>query len=137
MLGIPAHPGAIGYGLLLLGTLIMAFEWRVLRRRPQGDAGDRAAALVTAAVVAIAPYVGWRVVEDLRVTTGMTSYERAVSGPVQAYLQPYLLDSVRAIIPPGATYATVVGPGVRFGAAAQAFPVTRAASSFPARLQAR
>ena len=65
--------------------------------------------MTSAIVIARSPYLAWRVVQDLRVTTAMTSYDRSVAGPVQAYLQPYLLDPVRGIIPAEATYATVVG----------------------------
>jgi hypothetical protein len=73
-------------------------------------------------VVGAAPYLAWRIVSDLRVTTKMTPYDRSVAGPVQAYLQPYLLDPVTAIIPPGATYATAVGDAVPYRTARRAFP---------------
>ena len=41
------------------------------------------------------PFLVWRVVEDLCVTTALDAYERRESGPIQAFLQPYLLDGVR------------------------------------------
>ena len=130
MLGIPADPGAVGYGLLLLAALIIGLEVYVLRRRQQ-DAVERVAAVTGAIVIALAPYLAWRVVQDLRVTTAMTSYERNVAGPVQAYLQPYLLDPVRGIIPPSATYATVVGLGVPYATARKAFPSLALQTLFP------
>jgi hypothetical protein len=84
--------------------------------------------LVTAGA---APYLAWRIVDDLRYTTKLTPYDRSVAGPVQAYLQPYLLDRVPAIIPAGDTYATAVGPSVRFNAARKAFPALALQTLFP------
>jgi len=81
--------------------------------------------------LATAPYFAWRIIEDLRVTTAMTSYELSVSGPVQAYLQPYLLDPVANIIPPGATYATIVGPGVPHAEARGGFGPLAMITLFP------
>ena len=82
-------------------------------------------------MVAAAPYLIWRVVSDLRTTTAMTPYDRSVAGPVQAYLQPYLLDPVKAIIGPGDTYATVVGDGVPYQPAREAFPSLALQTLFP------
>ncbi|MGH3002127.1 MAG: hypothetical protein ACRDM1_05595 [Gaiellaceae bacterium] len=131
MLGVPSQPGAAGYAVLLLGfaaVIALAFVWR--RRRPR-DAVGGIAACACAIVVAVAPYVIWRIVEDLRVTTAMSAYDRSVSGPVQAYLQPYLLDPVRGIIPPHATYATAVGTGVPYDTARRAFPSLALETLFP------
>lgn len=131
MLGIPAHPGAAGYALLLFGVLVAWPAARVLRRRQHDDRVARVAAVASAILIAFAPYLAWRVVQDLRVTTAMSAYSRNVSGPVQAYLQPYLLDSVRSIIPPQATYATMVGPGVPYDTARKAFPSLALETLFP------
>ena len=133
MLGIPSQPGAVGYGLIALALVIFGLELRVLRRRRrrQGGRVEHLTAITTAVVIAIAPYLAWRVVEDLRVTTAMSSYDRSVSGPVQAYLQPYLLDPVRGIIPANATYATVVGAGIPYDDARRAFPSLTLETLFP------
>ena len=130
MLGIPAHPGAVGYALLLFGALLLGLAARMLRRR-HDDPVKRVAAVTSAIVIALSPYLAWRVVQDLRVTTAMTAYERNVAGPVQAYLQPYLLDPVRGIVPPQATYATIVGPGVPYETARKAFPSLALETLFP------
>jgi hypothetical protein len=61
----------------------------------------------------------------------MSAYDRSVAGPVQAYLQPYLLDPVRSIIPPHETYATVTGPGVPYATAQRAFPSLALQTLFP------
>jgi len=131
MLGVPSHPGAVGYAVLALGVLVTLLAVLALRGRWPQESVERLAVVSIAIVVAIAPYVAWRVVEDLRVTTAMGSYDRSVAGPVQAYLQPYLLDPVRTIIPPGATYATVVGPGVPYDTAKRAFPSLALETLFP------
>jgi len=130
VLGVPAHPGAIGYGLLLLAVVILGLELPAVRRRAR-DPAERLAAIAIAVLVAVTPYLAWRVVEDLRTTTAMSAYDRSVAGPVQAYLQPYLLDPVRNIIPPNATYATVVGPGVPYDTAKRAFPSLAMETLFP------
>jgi hypothetical protein len=131
VLGVPTQPGAVGYGLIALALVIFGLELRSLRCRRHGGRVEHLTAITTAVVIAIAPYLAWRVVEDLRVTTAMSPYDRSVSGPVQAYLQPYLLDPVRGIIPANATYATVVGPGVPYDAARRAFPSLTLETLFP------
>jgi hypothetical protein len=122
VLGVPSRPGAAGLAALALGLAVaLALAWRFRSRRPV-ERADLWAAVALLAVVAAGPYLMWRVVSDLRVTTAMTPYDRSVAGPVQAYLQPYLLDSVVRIIPPGDTYATAVGDSVPYSQARSAFP---------------
>jgi len=131
VLGVPSRPGAAGVAALALGLAVaLAVAWRLRDRRPTGTAELWAAAALLA-VVAAAPYLAWRVYRDLRVTTAMTPYDRSVAGPVQAYLQPYLLDPVTKIIPLGDTYATAVGDAVPYGPARQAFPSLALQTLFP------
>ena len=131
MLGVPSRPGAAGLAALALGLAVaVALAWRLRARRPTEPA-DLLAALALLAVVGAGPYLVWRMVSDLRVTTAMTPYDRSVAGPVQAYLQPYLLDSAARIIPPGDTYATAVGDAVPYKAARQAFPSLALQSLYP------
>lgn len=133
MLGVPGSPGAVGWALLLAGLAAAAASGYLLRRRVSREPLSIAAAIAAAIVAGAAPFLAWRVVQDLRVTTGMTAYDRSVAGPVQAYLQPYLLDTVPRLIPPGATYATAVGSSVRFDAARKAFPSLALETLFPRR----
>jgi len=122
VLGVPSRPGAAGLAALALGlALAAAAAWRWRTRRPASTV-ELAAALTLLVVAGTAPYLIWRVVSDLRVTTRMTPYDRSVAGPVQAFLQPYLLDPVVRIIPPGDTYATAVGDAVTYRPARLAFP---------------
>ncbi len=112
MLGAPSGLGVAGAAWLLAGFLVAAIiTWR-RRGSLSTDLTGRAAAACLVVTLAVAPYFARRIVEDLRVTTAMTDYELSVAGPVQAYLQPYLLDPVTRVIPPGATYAVAQGPGV-------------------------
>jgi hypothetical protein len=131
MLGVPSHPGAVGAAALVLGILAVALAVLWKRSLLPVDLGERLAVAAVLVVAAGAPYLVWRVVSDLRTTTAMTPYDRSVAGPVQAYLQPYLLDPVREIIGPRDTYATVVGPGVTYNAARQAFPSLALQTLFP------
>lgn len=123
MLGVPSRPDAVGFAALLLGVLLGAIcAWRLRRRRLEPSRVEFHAALALLLITAAAPYLVWRIVADLRVTTRMTAYDRSVAGPVQAFLQPYLLDSVVRIIPRDETYATVVGGSVPYHTARLAFP---------------
>ena len=131
MLGVPSHPGATGLAALVFGILVVSVAAFRLRFSWPRQVVERLAAAVAIVVVAAAPYLVWRVVSDLRTTTAMTSYDRGVAGPVQAFLQPYLLDPVKRIIGPGDTYATVAGAGVPYEPARQAFPSLALQTLFP------
>jgi hypothetical protein len=84
-----------------------------------------------------APYLVWRVVEDIRYTTRLDPYERQAAGPIQAFLPGYLVDGARTIVPPEDTYATVVGPTVPNAIARKAFPSLVLVSLFPRRSASR
>jgi len=133
VLGVPSGLGAVGAGLLVLGFVVVGIAAWYRRAWFPADVLGRSAALCLAITAAAGPYLVWRVVEDLRVTTAMTPYDRSVAGPVQAYLQPYLLDPVARIIPPGASYMTVAGSGVRYGPARDAFGALAMIRLFPRR----
>ena len=135
MLGVPASPGAVGGVLLALGLLGAALALVVLLRRGRvpGDGVARMCAALLALTLGAGPFLVWRVVEDLRVTTALDAYERRESGPIQAFLQPYLLDGVGALIPRGATYATAVGDSVPYEPARAAFAGLALRELFPRR----
>jgi hypothetical protein len=135
MLGVPGSPGAVGTALLVLGLALAAVGFLLARRRglvPFELAG-RVSAAMLALTLGVGPFVTWRIVEDLRVTTALDSYERRESGPIQAFLQPYLLDGVHELIPPGATYATAVSDAVPYEPARAAFPALALRELFPRR----
>jgi len=134
VLGVPASPGVLGGALLALGLLAAIAGLALSRERlrilpPPSVAG----ALCLALCAGVVPYVVWRIVEDLRYTTRLTAYDASVAGPVQAYLQPYLLDGVPPLIPRSATYATAVSPDVPYKPARMAFPSLALQTLFPRR----
>jgi hypothetical protein len=132
MLGVPASPDAVGYALLALGIAasgaVAAVLWRGERDR------DRVRTLLAAgllATVGAAPFLAWRIVEDVRYTRRLDASTYDGAGPVQAFLQPYLLDRVPALIPRGATYAAVTGGAVPYPTAREAFPSLAHETLFP------
>jgi hypothetical protein len=131
MLGLPGSPGVLGWLLLVLGFMAAAAAAALVleRRRP----GLVDAALVVCAVTTLgaAPFLVWRIVEDMRHTTSLGAYERNAAGPIQAFLPGYLLDPVRRILPRDATYATVVGDKVPHSAARAGFPPLALTTLFP------
>jgi hypothetical protein len=131
MLGVPGSPGAVGWALLLAGLLAAAAAGYRFRGRVPREPIAAAAALSLLVTAGAAPFLAWRIVDDLRYTTRLTPYDRRVAGPVQAYLQPYLLDRVPSLIPVGDTYATAVGPSVPYYAARKAFPALALQALFP------
>src|SRR5436190_3785953 len=131
MLGVPGSPGAVGWALLLAGLLAAAASGYRFRARLPREPIAAAAAVSLLVTAGAAPFLAWRIVDDLRYTTKLTPYDRSVAGPVQAYLQPYLLDRVPLLIPAGDTYATAVGDSVRYYAARKAFPALALQTLFP------
>jgi hypothetical protein len=132
VLGVPASPGVAGWLLLALGAAGAGAAFLALKRRLAAAPTATGAAHV-ALVVAVAafPYVTWRFVEDLRVTTRLRGYDAEAAGPVQAYLPGYLVDGARRLIPIGATFATAVSPRVPWGSARAAFPSLAMQTLFP------
>jgi hypothetical protein len=131
MLGTPDSPGLVGGGLLLLGLVVAAVVAIVVWRRRPGTLVDAALLGCLALTLGAGPFLVWRVVEDVRVTTELDAYTRRNAGPIQAYLQPYLLDEAARIVPPGATYATAVGAAVPYEPARKAFPSLALRRLFP------
>jgi len=132
LLGVPKSldpivlAAAVGLSLCALGLVL-----RFWRRLTTGS--ERVASVALAVAVAFVPVCGWRIIEDLKHTRAMTPYDRSVAGPVQAYLQPYLLDGVGRIVPQNATYATVASQDVRYASARAAFASLALQSLFPRR----
>jgi hypothetical protein len=135
VLGVPSAPGAVG-GALLAGGLVVALAVLVVAWRTGRLPAPPVWALVWSLFVltlGLAPFLAWRVVEDVRVTSGLDAYERREAGPIQAFLQPYLLDGAARVIPAGATYATATGDAIPYPAARKAFPALAQRALFPRR----
>ena len=115
MLGLPETPGVLGAVLLLLGVVAgVTTGVAVARRSTHGSTSvDRLLAVTAAVTVAAAPYTLWRIGTDIRHTSGLNAGDRAGAGPIQAFLQPYLLDPAVPLIPTDARYFTAVSGEIR------------------------
>jgi hypothetical protein len=136
VLGAPDQLDAVGATAALVGLLAAAAAVVYLFRRARGT-GRRVGPAAGAAALALAvaggtlPLTVWRVAHDLDHTTALAPDEARGAGPIQAFLQPYLLDEAARALPPGATYAAVTGPGVPYATAAKAFPSLARDAFFP------
>jgi hypothetical protein len=118
--------------LLVVGGIGFLAALALLRRRiATATRASAAAAVAIALTVAAVPYVAWRFVEDLRVTTRLDAYGATAAGPIQAYLPGYLVDGAQRRIPRGATFATVVSPAIPWQPARAAFPALAMETLFP------
>jgi hypothetical protein len=131
MLGVPSSPGPVGGALLVVGLFLAAVAALLVLRRRRVGLRDSALVVCAAATLGAGPFLVWRIVEDLRYTTGLDAYERQAAGPIQAFLPGYLLDGTRRILPRDATYAVAVGDEVPYPTARKAFPALALTSLFP------
>jgi len=131
VLGLPASPGPIGTALLVLGLLAAAIAAVVIWRRTRLALIETAVLACAAVTLGAGPYLVWRIVEDVRYTSGLDDFTLEGIGPIQAYLQPYLLDRAATLLPARATYATAVGDAVPYPTARRAFPQLALTRLFP------
>ncbi len=127
MLGVPAASAATTAALFLAGIVAVVLVLYLARRRVR--ALHTVELLVVAAValsLVALPWIGWRFVEDLRVTTKLDPYERANMGPIQAYMPGYLVQGVHI----RGTWTTDVGPQPN-DTARSAFPSLVLVKLFP------
>jgi hypothetical protein len=97
----------------LLGVAVAVLGWRALRpelagRAPGAVAGIAVAALAVA--VGAAPFLGWRIVQDLRYTTSLprSVVERIV--PYENDLDTAAFDLLETAIPAGETFYVATSP---------------------------
>lgn len=131
MLGVPAATSLALATLFVAGMLLAVGLGAVLRHSWPASVEARVVVVAMVALVISVPYLGWRVVEDVRYTTRLDPYERRAAGPIQAFLPGYLVDGGRAIVPRGDTYATVVSPNAPNAVARKAFPSLVMVALFP------
>ncbi len=123
MLGLPAEPGAVGLSLLALGVLLggaTALLCRpVIRTRLSGPPPAGLVALVLVLMVgsttAAAPFISWRIVEDIRYTSRLAAEQAEQIGADTRSLDQEVFERLRAVIPPTATYAVVSPPTLEPG----------------------
>jgi hypothetical protein len=121
VLGLPAEPGAVGAIMVVLGLVAAAALVLFGRRRIAAEVGAplrSAVALATlatlATTVAAAPFVLWRVVEDIRYTSRLTTVQAEEIGADMNGLDEQVFERVRAMVPSDATYAIAVDPDLHW-----------------------
>ena len=113
VIALPSAPGTFGTALivlgLILGAVVAAVAWRRLRvlLAPTGGATSGVAAVLAAALassVGLAPFIAWRIVQDVRYTTmiprptveRIAAFENNLSGDA--------FDRIASVLPRDATY---------------------------------
>lgn len=116
---MPAEPGAVGaimlaLGLVAAGALVLFGRRRIAAELglPLRSAVSLATIATLAATVGYGPFVLWRVVEDIRYTSPLTARQAEEIGADMNFIDERMLDRVRAVVPPDATYALEAGPSV-------------------------
>lgn len=123
MEGLPQSPGAVGFAILLIGLACGAiFAWLIRRRVAEAVDGVRGVAaialLLTATSLGAAPFVVWRIVEDIRYTSGIDPWLAPRYGVSVSGVHPEIFDNAVKHIPPGDTYFLATKPGIPYGARA-------------------
>lgn len=145
MLALPSGPGVFGTILLALGLALGAglgfVAWRRLRALlgSAGAPGSSAAVVLAVALASsagAAPFVAWRIVQDLRYTTGISRENAERIGAFENSLDGGVFDRVAAEMPATATYYVADSGGPASGdfrAWAQTVLLPRIAVSDPRR----
>lgn len=117
-------------GICVAALVLGIYSRRLRERRPRTATGLVAVVALVVAGGAL-PLDVWRIAQDVRYTTQLNEDEREGAGPIQAFLQPYLLDDAARVLPLDATYAAVAGAGVPYSTAREAFPPLALSVLFP------
>jgi hypothetical protein len=120
MLGLPAHPGLTGAMFIALGLLTAAVlalpVWRALRHSlGEGGIERWAAAILAASLLsslAAAPFLAWRIVQDIRYTSRLTHVQAERIGGDMQLIDHRIVDRLRAAIPPGQTFYITASPRI-------------------------
>ena len=115
MEGLPQNPGALGLAILFCGLLTGAFyAWRIQRRvrSSVGDSRSVAGILVVlvATTLGAAPFIGWRLVEDIRYTSAIDPWLAPRYGVSVYRVHPEIFDNAALHIPPGDAYYLAPSP---------------------------
>jgi hypothetical protein len=113
--GLPQDPGALGLALLaggLLGGFVYA--WLIRRAVWTSVRGSLAVGwivfVVAGTTLGSVPFLAWRVVEDIRYTSGLDSWLVPRYGVSVYRVHPEIFDNAAQRIPPGDTYYLAASP---------------------------
>lgn len=117
MVGLPQSPGVTGTALLVAGVVVgSAYAWVVWRKSSLRTVFDRRIAVLVVAAfwtsIAAAPFVTWRVVEDVRVVTQIDRAEAEVFAPYSQGLDPAVFTRLRRAIGHHETYHVRIAPTI-------------------------
>jgi len=108
MLGLPTGVGAVGAALLACGlaaaAALAAASWSRLRAGLGSGAPALVAALALVSALGPAPFLAYRIVQDLRYTTAIPGRVAERMGAYEGFLDGAAFDLVVAAIPPGDTF---------------------------------
>jgi hypothetical protein len=111
VLNLPATPGVAGVILLVLGLIAGVvcgvLLWRELRGSTTGLEARLAAAALAVAVgttVAGAPFIAWRIFEDVRLNSRLTRAQAERIGGDSVGIDHRAIDQAARVIPSGDTY---------------------------------
>jgi hypothetical protein len=109
--GLPQSPGLLGLAMTAIGLLaaLAYFLW-IRRRFPTRS--TLAIAAIAAIALAPAPYVTWRIVEDVRYTSDLDPWLSSRYGVSVFHVHPAIFDAAASHMPPSARYYLAVAPGV-------------------------
>jgi hypothetical protein len=115
MLGLPAHPGHVGALLLAIGIVVAAvlapLVWRHTLAAVGGALGVAALiSLLAVSTAAAAPFVAWRIVEDVHYTSRYTSPQAERIGGDMAGIDWHLYTWLRSRIPRHDTFYVDLPP---------------------------
>ena len=115
MEGLPQHPGPLGLAILAFGLIVGAlYAWHVRGRvlAATGGSGSVGAVVLVllATTVGTAPFLGWRIVEDIRYTSQIDPWLAPRYGVSVFKVHPEIFDNAARRIPPGDTYYLTSDP---------------------------
>jgi hypothetical protein len=113
--GLPQQPGPIGLAFLIAGLLAGAiYAWRIRLRVSSSVGGSWSVGgivlILTVTTVGVAPFVGWRIVEDIRYTSGIDPWLAPRYGVSVFRVHPEIFDNAARHIPSGDTYFLAPSP---------------------------
>lgn len=114
MLNLPSHPGAVGLALLVVGAVIGLLVLTLVRGPTERELRARLPAALLAGFVSLtvagAPFIVWRVFEDIRETAPVTPDHARFVGAETKLIDGELVERLAELIPRDATYYVAVAP---------------------------